>query len=238
MEFLPVHWSILAFDVEGFSAPYRDDRARAAVRAGFYQVLRESLQAAGVPWSSGTYEDRGDGAIVLVSPLVPKVLLIDPLLGCLCARLAEHNRTARLAERFRLRCAVHAGEVATDEYGMAGFDLILACGLLDAAELRASLLSSRADVATIVSDGIYRAVVRHGYRDIDPTMYHPVQVRVKQNHIHAWLHIPAHGYPDDNLAADAVGSDHQLTADGPSTRSGPAGGPSSGTSVRSNGGSA
>ncbi len=207
MEILPVHWSILAFDVEGFSAPYRDDRARAAVRAGFYQVLRESFQASGLPWSSDTYEDRGDGAIVLVSPLVPKVLLIDPLLGCLCARLAEHNRTARLAERFRLRCAVHAGEVATDEYGMAGLDLILACRMLDAAELRASLVNSRVDLATIVSDGIYRAVVRHGYRDIDPTTYHPVHVRVKQNRIHAWLHIPARSDTDDNQTA--TGADHR-----------------------------
>lgn len=190
MEFLPLHWSMLVLDVEDFSAPYRDDRARLAVRAGLHDVLRESFVAAGLPWSAEEYESRGDGAIVLVSPLVPKPLLIDPLFGCLHAALTDHNRSARLAERFRLRCALHAGEVTSDAYGMSGIDLILACRMLDSAELRTSLLHSPAPVATIVSDSIYRAVVRHGYREIDPAAYYPVSVRVKKNRINAWLHLP------------------------------------------------
>lgn len=190
MEHLPTHRSILVFDVEGFSEPYRDDPARVAVRAGLYRVLRESFHAAGLVWPPEKHEDRGDGVIALVSPLVPKVFLIDPLLSCLCATLAEYNRNARLAERFRLRCAVHAGEVSDDEYGSSGIDLILAFRMIDAAELRTSLLNSPVDVAVIVSDGIYEAVVRHGYRDIDPATYHPVRIQVKKNRIHAWIHLP------------------------------------------------
>ena len=190
MEYLPTHWSILAVDVEGFADPHRDDRARLAVRAALYRVLEESFSAAGLPWSPRDYEGRGDGAIVLVSPLVPKVLLLDPLLGCMSASLAEHNRGARLAERVRLRCAVHAGEVSRDEYGMSGIDLIMACRLLDSDELRVSLAYSPTPIATIVSDGIYQAVVRHGFRDINPTAYHPVAVQVKKNRINAWIQFP------------------------------------------------
>lgn len=185
-----MHWSILTFDVEGFSEPYRDDRAMLAVRAGFYRVLKESFSAAGLTWVPEQCEDRGDGAIVLVSPRVPKVLLIDPLLGCLCAALAEHNRDARLSNRFRLRCAVHAGEVTCDEHGMSGSDLILACRMLDADELRSSLLHSAGTVATIVSESIYQAVVRHGFRGIDPTTYYPTSVVVKKSRINAWIHLP------------------------------------------------
>lgn len=188
MEALPKHYSILAVDVEGFSDPYRDDRARLAVRANLYQVLRESFQSAGLSWPPDGYEGQGDGAIMLISPLVPKVLLIDPLLACLAAALTDHNRDVRLAERFRLRCAVHAGEVSQDEHGMSSTDLILTCRMLDAAELRASLRQTAGPLATIVSDGIYQAVIRHGYRDIDPTAYHPVKLRAKRNHLHAWLH--------------------------------------------------
>ena len=195
MEYLPTHRSILVFDVEGFSEPYRNDRARIAVRAGLYRVLREAFHAAGLSWPAEGHEDVGDGVIVLVSPLVPKVLLIDPLLGCLCAALAEHNRNARLSERFRLRCAMHAGEVSSDPYGMSGTDLILACRMLDAAELRTVLRNCSVDVATIVSDGIYEAAVRHGYRDIDPATYYPVLVKVKKNRIHAWLHLPGTAVP-------------------------------------------
>jgi hypothetical protein len=196
MEF-PTHRSILALDIEGFGEPYRDDPARVAVRAGFYRVVREAFHAAGLVWADAEHEDRGDGAIVLISPLLPKVLLIDPLLVCLRATLAEYNRNAELAERIRLRCAVHAGEVSNDEYGMSGIDLILAFRMLDSVELRAGLERSAADLAVIVSDVIYQAVVRHGYRDIDPATYHPVFVQVKKNRIHAWVHgvTPPHTVP-------------------------------------------
>jgi hypothetical protein len=190
MEHLPTYKSILAFDVEGFSEPYRDDRARQAVRAGLYHVLRESFHAARLAWPPGQHEDRGDGVIALVSPLIPKVLLIDPLLSCLRATLSAYNRTAPLAERFRLRCAIHAGEVSDDEYGMSGIDLILTCRMLESAELRTSLLHSPDDVAVIVSNAIYEAAVRHGYRDIDPASYHPVRVQVKKNRVHGWVHLP------------------------------------------------
>lgn len=196
MEF-PTHRSILAFDIEGFSEPYRDDPARVGVRAGFYRVVREAFHAAGLVWADTRHDDRGDGAVVLISPLVPKVLLIDPLLVCLRATLTEYNRTAELAERIRLRCAVHAGEVSDDEYGMSGIDLILAFRMLDSVELRASLERSAANLAVIVSDVIYQAVVRHGYRDIDPATYHPVPIQVKKNRIHAWIHgvAPPHAVP-------------------------------------------
>lgn len=193
MEHLPTHRSILAVDIEGFSQPYRDDRARIVVRDALYRVLEEAFQAAGLAWAETEHEDRGDGVIVLISPLVPKVLLIDPLLDCLHATLAEHNRKARIAERLRLRCAIHAGEVSSDGHGMSGTDVILVFRLLDAAQLRTNLRNSPGHLATIVSDGIYQAVVRHGFRGIDPAAYHPVSVRTKANDVHAWLHRGAAG---------------------------------------------
>src|SRR2546430_1313622 len=118
----PTHQSILAFDIEGFGDPHRDDTAHLAVRAVVYRVIKEAMDAAGVPWEACTREDRGDGAIVLVPPDVSKVLLLDPLLGCLTAGLAEHNRGVPLPQRFRLRMALHAGEVARDDHGLSGSD--------------------------------------------------------------------------------------------------------------------
>src|SRR5918999_618390 len=99
----PTHRSVVAFDVEGFSDPYRDDGAQTAVRARVYELVREAFGSAGVPWEACTHEDRGDGAIVLVPPEISKVLLLDPLLGFLSAALTDHNRAAPLAERIRLR---------------------------------------------------------------------------------------------------------------------------------------
>jgi hypothetical protein len=211
-----MHQSVVAFDVEGFSDPYRDDNAQAAVRAGVYQVVEESFAAAGIPWDLCVHEDRGDGAIVVVPPDISKVLLLDPLLGSLSAALTGYNRAARLAERIRLRLAVHAGEVAMDQHGLSGTDLVVACRLLDAEELRAALRHSPVPLAAIVSDGIYEGIVRHRYRNIEPANYHPVSVRVKRTQLNAWIHLPGTTSPpviDSRPEGPEYDSPHQLRPD-------------------------
>lgn len=186
----PTHHSILAFDVEGFGDPHRDDTANRSVRADLYRLVEEALEASGAPWKTCVRADSGDGVIVLVPPEVSKVLLLDPLLGCLSAGLAEHNRTAPLTQRFRLRLALDAGEVTQDEHGLSGTALVRACRMLDAAELRSALRHAAGNLAIIVSDSVYDGIVRHGYRSIDPADYHPVSMQVKKTRIHAWVHLP------------------------------------------------
>jgi tetratricopeptide (TPR) repeat protein len=191
----PTHQSVLAFDVEGFSDPYRDDSAQTVIRAGIYQLIQDALASAGVPWDLCVHEDRGDGAIVVVPPEISKVLLLDPLLGSLSAALVDYNRDARLAERIRLRLVLHAGEVAMDEHGLSGTDLIVACRLLEAEELRLALRHSPVPLAVIVSDGIYDSIVRHRFRNIDATTFHPVSIRVKRSRLHGWIHLPGTSAP-------------------------------------------
>ncbi|WP_104476806.1 tetratricopeptide repeat protein [Actinokineospora auranticolor] len=186
----PTHQTIVTFDVEGYSAPHRDDRARAVVRATAYRVVEQAFLAAGVPWGICFLENTGDGAIVIVPPQVSKVLLLDPMPGCLLAALAEHNRGAELGHRVRMRLAVHAGEVSEDEHGRSGDDLVHACRLLDSADLRTALAHAGVPLAVIVSDAIYDGIVRHRYRGIDPTTYHPVSARIKNGRAHGWIHLP------------------------------------------------
>lgn len=191
MEQYPTHQSVLAFDVEGFSDPHRDDTARTAVREAVYALFQDACAAASVPWSECELNDRGDGAIVVVSSAVSKVLLLDPLFSCLLSALTEHNRRAALAERIRLRVALHAGEVTRDSHGLSGnADVILACRLLDSAQLRTTLGNTGGPLAVIVSDTIYSGIVRHRYRGIDPAEYHPVSVTVKKTTANAWIHVP------------------------------------------------
>jgi hypothetical protein len=40
---------------------------------------------------------------------------------------------------------------------------------------------------------IYRAVVRHHYRGIDPAEYTPTHIQVKETDTLAWLHTPHRG---------------------------------------------
>jgi tetratricopeptide (TPR) repeat protein len=209
----PTHWSVVAFDVEGFSDPHRDDAAQTAVRARVYELVREAFDSAGVPWADCTHEDRGDGAIVLVPAEISKVLLLDPLPGHLSAALTDHNRDAPLAERIRLRLAVHAGEISVDQHGLSGIDLIEACRMLDADELRGALRHSPVPLAVIVSGTVYDGIVRHRHRTIDPSTYHPVTIEVKRTKLPAWIHLPGTRTPPVITQPDSRQSPRQLRPD-------------------------
>jgi hypothetical protein len=87
--------------------------------------------------------------------------------------------------------AVHAGEVHRDPHGWVGADLVTTCRLVDGEPLYEELRHpAQPDVVVAVSDLIYKAVVRHHYRGIDPAEYTPVHVRVKETDTLAWLHTP------------------------------------------------
>ena len=192
---VPIHSSVVAVDIERFSDPHRNDAVQTRIRRALYAILEKSFTAANVPAAAWKSEDRGDGAIIVVAPTVPAVLLLDSLVRWLSEALDEHNRTADLVEHFRLRFALHHGEVLTDEHGLVGAAVILACRLLDAEPLRVALRHARGNLAVIVSDRVYRDIVLPGYRQLDPATYHPVEVAVKSTRATAWIHVPGSHLP-------------------------------------------
>lgn len=192
---IPIHSSIVAVDVERFSDAHRNDAVQLRIRAALYRMLGGAFGAANVSFEKCVREDRGDGAIIIVPAVIPKVLLLHPLLQWLAFALDEHNREAGLAEHFRLRFALHDGAVLRDEHGYAGDAVILACRLLDSAELKEALRNTSGNLAVIVSDRVYQDTVRPGYRDLDPATYHPVEVTVKSTRAKAWIHLPGSPQP-------------------------------------------
>jgi hypothetical protein len=44
-----------------------------------YQVLHKAFDGSGIPWADCFCEDRGDGALIVVPPVVPCKGIIDPL---------------------------------------------------------------------------------------------------------------------------------------------------------------
>ncbi|GLY38384.1 NTPase [Amycolatopsis sp. NBRC 101858] len=209
----PVHHSLFTVDIEDFSARYRNDRARLAVRAAMYRLVHDSFTTAEVDWDSCTYQDCGDGAVIIVPPKVSTVLLLDPLLPGLLAGLVDHNLRAPPAQRIRLRVAVHAGEITRDEHGVTGHDLVVVCRLLDSAELRAALAYADTPLAVGVSDHVYDTIVRHGYRGIEPSTYHPVTVQVKKTRLHGWIHVPGSRVPPSFEAHGGETPPQQLLPD-------------------------
>ncbi|MCT2584447.1 hypothetical protein [Actinophytocola gossypii] len=174
----PVHRAIVALDIA--RSTVRADPVKARLRRRMYHILDEAMWSSGISGQHHDFPiDRGDGALVLIKPSdqVPKTILLARLMPALACFLADYN--ARYPHQaFQLRASVHAGEVNYDRWGPFGEALDIACRLLDAPELKNALAGSTAPLALVVSDDIYRSIVRHGYDQIDSEHFSP-DVRVE-----------------------------------------------------------
>src|ERR687896_740865 len=159
----PRQRTIVAWDIEGSTT--RTNMARAALRTDMFQLVEAALLDSGI--SKHLREpchDRGDGGVILVRPVdhAPKTLLLHTFVPALSDMLAEHAN-AFPDRGFRLRVAIHSGEVLFDDNGIFGEDVDITFRLLNAEELKRRLRQTAAPLVLAVSDHLYRSVIRHGY---------------------------------------------------------------------------
>jgi tetratricopeptide (TPR) repeat protein len=127
---------------------------------------------------------------------------VDALPYGLAKAVRRHNSGRPVAERIRLRIALHAGEVVYDEHGVTGASINLAFRLLDAQPLREALEASSGTLALIVSSWFFDEVVRHSVA-VDLNQYRPVHAEVKETSTRAWIHLPD-GPTIDRRSADRL----------------------------------
>jgi tetratricopeptide (TPR) repeat protein len=184
---LAVHRTILIVDVERFSATSRTDHHRVAIRAGLYRTLITALSAIAVPWTGCDHEDRGDGVLVIISPMIPKSVLVDDLPKRLVAELTAHNVAHDEAERIRLRMALHAGEVRYDDHGVVGTSVNHTFRLLDAAIFKAAFAQTDGPLGVIASSWFFEEVVRHS-EAATPSAYRRIHVIAKETDTTGWIY--------------------------------------------------
>ena len=183
-----VHRSIVVIDVEKFGDPARTNADQVVVRDGMYRALEGALANAGISLSSCDIEDRGDGALVLISPEVPKSWLVTRLPIQLAAALGRHNVSCSAKARFRLRMALHAGEIHPDAHGITGSAVNKTFRLVEAPALKSALDASAGVLALIVSDWFHDEVVRHEPA-AEPGCYQHVRAAVKETRAETWIRI-------------------------------------------------
>ncbi|MFC5753612.1 SAVMC3_10250 family protein [Actinomadura rugatobispora] len=181
-----VHQAIVCVDVEKFTDQHRTNPHQLAVRRGLYQALDRAFDRAGVLWQDCYHEDRGDGAMILVPPEVPKKFLVVDVLHQMAAALAEHNDIHDERARIRLRMALHAGEIHRDDHGVVGEAINFTFRLLEATPLKQALAQSSGALAVIASQRIFEDVIRHTPAS-RPASYRQVQVSVKNTEASAWI---------------------------------------------------
>jgi class 3 adenylate cyclase len=195
VDYESVHQTILFTDIREFGRPGRIDMVRAVLRARLGLDLRESLRAATVDPERCVFRDRGDGFLVLIPGEVPKKHLLNHFVIEMEARIRQHNAASSEQAQIQLRMAMHAGEVAYDEHGEVGTDVNIAARLLDCAPLRDALSPPR-HLALIVSDPLYRGVVRQDAGLIDASDYRRVKVHVKEFEAVGWITVFPRRTPD------------------------------------------
>ncbi|MFJ8913980.1 hypothetical protein [Amycolatopsis sp. NPDC102389] len=187
-----MHCGLFSIDIAGFGQVGRSSEIFVQVRRMLFGVLADAFEASGIAWDVCLKRDTGDGMIVVVPPHFPKFRLVYPLLSRLAAELARYNVGAAPGLRIRVRVAIHAGEIALDEYGVTGRPKVLLARLLDSRVLRDALAEVPAEspVVVLVSDRFHEDVQDQGGPGLDTMSYRQVLVHEKETEVRAWLHVP------------------------------------------------
>jgi class 3 adenylate cyclase len=193
---LPHHRTIFAVDIA--SSTTRTNPVKAELRTTLYELFDASLCSAGIyERHRDRFVDRGDGALALIHPVeqASKVPLLNQAVPTLNQLLTDYNaslpRLGRPERQLRIRAVVHAGEVHYDKNGCFGEALDVAFRLLDALPVKKALRAAASPLILVVSEDIYRSVVRQGYDGIDQDTFHPlVRIQVAGDHYRGWIHSP------------------------------------------------
>lgn len=199
--------TILAFDIDGFTRPDRDEAIRIHLHRAFYEILADAFEGSGLPWHQCHHEDRGDGALVILPPGVPAQPVIDPFPERLRGLIRRHNRIMCDAARMQLRAAAHIGPVYGDAYGVIGDDLNLLFRMLEAAPLRRALAGSGAELAFVISSYMHGNLVLRHRTLVDPALFSPLKTRVKRTPVSAWIYLPGASLPSPAVGIAVLRAD-------------------------------
>jgi hypothetical protein len=178
---------IVVVDVQGSGR--LDNQQQLRMRAELFQIFRDGAAGMAQRWEDLEPSDRGDGLRLVIPPdLVPLPTVLNAYVNHVAGALREQAGIFGAALRLRLRMSIHFGFVDRTEHGWSGEPLVHAARLVDAAAARQKLADSDGTrLAVIVSDDVYRQIVRHGYAGLDPAAYQRIHVVEKEISSDAWL---------------------------------------------------
>jgi hypothetical protein len=191
------HRTIVALDIE--QSTCRTDSVKAELRDTLYELFEAALRSAGIgSRHHDRFTDRGDGLLALIHPVrqAPKATLLGHTIPAFGRLLTDRNaglpQASRPQRQLRVRAVIHAGEVHYDAHGCFGESLDIAFRLLDDIHVKEGLQTAAGPLILVVSEDIYRSVVRHGCDGVDQYAFHPlVRVQVAGNCYVGWVNVPA-----------------------------------------------
>lgn len=195
--------SICLTDMTGFSDSSRRDRDRRSMRKAMYRMLEDAFSGSGVPWHSCYWEDRGDGALIIVPPRIPTQAVVAAVVVQLAAALRQHNRQVSAATHISLRVAIHVGPVTTDSRGVSGHAIDQAARLVEAAPLKRQIVNTAADLGLAASEFVYDMAISPNCGPDELATFRKIQFQAKKTRAVAWMFLSGTTNPNtaDHLAA-------------------------------------
>lgn len=193
---------LLSADIESYSR--RSNPLQHRAQTAFRDIMDGTAAEIGLSRVNWIIQQTGDGEVAILPPGTSERQIVTRLVPVIDRRLREYNQGLTAEARVRLRVAIHQGLVHLD--GANGFPsdaVVHLCRLVDSPQLKAALRRfPGADVALIVSDSMYREVVRH-YPDLRPEQFAEVSAEIpdKDFSAPAWIYVPG-----ENAAAEAEAS--------------------------------
>lgn len=183
------HYSMAIVDIEKFGT--RNNADQSWLRARMYEMVEKAIEAAGLDWSRCEREDRGDAVILLIPADEAKQDISDGFVRQLNTELIRYAARTTGTVKMRVRLALHFGEVGHDANGWVGGDLNTCCRLVDLPELKLTLQKHQeTNLALVVSNQWYDAVVRHNPGLVDHLKYRRISFVAKELRDIAWIHVP------------------------------------------------
>ena len=181
----PVTRTFLVVDIEKSSD--RENEELPVLRRALYSMLHKARENAGLLDGKCVTEDRGDGVLLIADA---GVLEVTPMAQTLVDELARYNATIESETWLRLRIAVHCGFVHRDARGWSSEELTRTFRVCDLPEAKTTLgAAHRAQAIVIVSDHVYRTVVKHGYGKLPREKFGELKSGV------AWAWVPGYQNP-------------------------------------------
>ncbi|MEV0270443.1 hypothetical protein AB0H43_16805 [Hamadaea sp. NPDC050747] len=182
---------LIAADMESYSS--RDNVLQYRAQRGFHDVMNAAARRLGLDRLQWVTQQNGDGELAILPEGTDETRIVTTLPPVVDRLLRDYNRGLAAEARVRLRIALHEGLVHLDgANGFPGEAIVTVCRLVDSsAAKRALKVFPNANVALIVSDRIYRDVVRH-YHDLRPERFQRVTAQVTGKNFGepAWIYVP------------------------------------------------
>ncbi|MEV4722696.1 hypothetical protein [Micromonospora humida] len=179
----------ISVDAEGYGR--RDDRAQQDMQEALLRILGAAAGRAHLDRATWTRQGIGDEELSLI-PLGPsEPLVVDDLPRQLDAELSRVNCDRSPDNRIRLRVAMNIGVAYPADNGFAGQGVVVVSRLLNSTPVRRALkVAPTANLALIVSAGLFDDVVCQGHTTLGPGDFRRVDIAEKEYQGHAWLRVP------------------------------------------------